>query len=391
MISNLKNFVKRFWPLSIKHEIEQYKNVMRKLNAIQEVLRLRIYELIEAEKVNAKQLHLISKELSTTSKTLDRYVKSEQLLYENNELDGKYRVVDLNRFVEFMRGPDLEKCYINLIDALDGESKKTVSMIHNRLDKISKSAAKSINLYTQKEKDELRRQDEYLRSNRFQLSDTCFSTGEFLLPVEYFDRTVFFDLHCKNEINNLNKTLNKCIIDAGAYIGDSALVLSKWTQKNIYCFEAMSKNFELLTKTIKMNNIENAVPVKLALGDKAGKLKFHYFDYSSTCSVNNQADVETEDVEVVTLDDYVCENNLDVGLIKVDIEGSEQMFLQGAKKTICEQRPILLISIYHKPEDFYYIKPEIERWNLGYTFKIHKPISKSVIIGTVLIAETDKK
>ena len=87
------------------------------------------------------------------------------------------------------------------------------------------------------------------------------------------------------------------------------------------------------------------------------------------------------------MDAYLLKNNLDVGLIKVDIEGLERMFLRGAKETICSQKPALIISIYHNPEDFFLIKPEIESWKLGYKFRIHRPITASVILETVLIAE----
>lgn len=54
-----------------------------------------------------------------------------------------------------------------------------------------------------------------------------------------------------------------------------------------------------------------------------------------------------EEISIITLDSFVEENNIRVGLIKVDIEGSEQDFLKGAEKTIKTQKPFLLISIYH--------------------------------------------
>lgn len=61
---------------------------------------------------------------------------------------------------------------------------------------------------------------------------------------------------------------------------------------------------------------------------------------------------EKIEVNQITLDEYVDSENIEIGLIKVDIEGAERNFLKGAKKTICEQKPILLISIYHSAEDF---------------------------------------
>lgn len=47
-------------------------------------------------------------------------------------------------------------------------------------------------------------------------------------------------------------------------------------------------------------------------------------------------------MNVLSLDAFVEQNHLDVGLIKVDIEGFEQSFLQGAERTIKSQRPSLI-------------------------------------------------
>ena len=96
---------------------------------------------------------------------------------------------------------------------------------------------------------------------------------------------------------------------------------------------------------------------------------------------------DTIEVPVVALDEYIAEHPMEIGLIKVDIEGAEPLFLAGAKKTICEQKPILLLSIYHNAHDFFELKPLIESWDLGYKFKIHKPVLGSISGETLLIAE----
>jgi len=92
---------------------------------------------------------------------------------------------------------------------------------------------------------------------------------------------------------------------------------------------------------------------------------------------------------MITLDSFVDKFGLEVGLIKVDIEGYEREFLKGAEKTIREQRPTLIISIYHHAADFFDIKPIIESWNLGYRFKVYKPVDFSISREVLLIAEID--
>ena len=51
-------------------------------------------------------------------------------------------------------------------------------------------------------------------------------------------------------------------------------------------------------------------------------------------------------IQSMTIDSYVEENNLNVGLIKVDVEGEEKNLLKGAINTLKTQKPILFLSIY---------------------------------------------
>ncbi|MFX3627500.1 FkbM family methyltransferase [Campylobacter sp. LH-2024] len=81
---------------------------------------------------------------------------------------------------------------------------------------------------------------------------------------------------------------------------------------------------------------------------------------------------------------------MEIGFIKIDIEGFEQECLKGVINTIKTQKPAMLISIYHNPDDFFNIKPLIESWNLGYKFKIYKPIDFYIGLETALYCEIDK-
>ena len=92
-------------------------------------------------------------------------------------------------------------------------------------------------------------------------------------------------------------------------------------------------------------------------------------------------------VDCTTIDEYVEKNSLKVGLIKTDVEGAEKNLIKGAMKTITEQRPTLLISIYHSAEDFFDIKPMLESLNLNYQFRIYRPSMMNVLTDTILIAE----
>ena len=57
-------------------------------------------------------------------------------------------------------------------------------------------------------------------------------------------------------------------------------------------------------------------------------------------------------IEVTTIDKEIKEK---VTFIKMDIEGSEWDALHGARRIIQEQKPILAVCLYHKPEDLFRI------------------------------------
>lgn len=187
-------------------------------------------------------------------------------------------------------------------------------------------------------------------------------------------------------IYNIDYLKDKDIIDAGAFVGDSALIRSKYTEENVYAFEPTRQSYELMLETIKMNNRKNIVPVKKGIGAEDSVEIANIFSSGSSAKFDIGTG-EKEEIELTSIDKYVEENELNVGLIKSDVEGFEQELLRGAIKTIFDKRPILLISIYHTMDDFFYIKPLIDSWNLGYKFRVAKPIMGQILLETLLVAE----
>ena len=187
---------------------------------------------------------------------------------------------------------------------------------------------------------------------------------------------------------------NKDLIDAGAFTGDTSIPIAKFTDKNVYAFEPFEESFKLMKKNISSNNIKNIVPVKKSLGNKNGEMTL-YLSEGNVQGITNSPNIRDYDrelkVEEITLDTFVQENDLNVGFITVDVEGAEIEFLEGAKNTIKNQKPILNISIYHKPTDFFDIIPWIADLDVGYEFKVIKENPWSFLSDTVVQCRTKKK
>lgn len=279
----------------------------------------------------------------------------------------------------------------NLVRNLDIESKDTVFQILHRLRLLSENKPIS---FTAWEKEEVKEYLENFYPSKYMVSENWYYYDGYNLPIDHFELSVFWHKMGLDFLSYSDKICNKDVIDAGAYIGDSALIISEYTNGNIYGFEAFKDNFELMQKTIEMNSLSKLQPINMGLSDKI-EAKELYISDSSSCNCFDANDIYTFNesnkviVNCTTIDQFVKDNNLNIGLIKSDIEGGEQQLLEGAIDTIKTQKPTLLISIYHSLEDFFNIKKWIEDLDLGYEFKIYRPVMQHHFISeTVLIAET---
>ena len=279
--------------------------------------------------------------------------------------------------------------YLNLIKNFDNES---VEIINNIVSKICNYNDIDEPVYfSQSQSQKIKELSEEYNNKIIKINEELF-IDKYILPKNHFEIEVFYDKSGMDYVKNINQVKNKNIIDAGGYIGDSAIVFSDYTDKNIYSFEPFLQNYNLMLKTIELNKKNNIIPVNMALGNENKEISI----YSNSDTASSGISVETKQsdinsfenkVKMVTLDSYVKENNIEVGLIKTDLEGFEQSFLKGAIETIKEQKPVLIISIYHNYSDFFEIKPMIENLNLGYKFRIIKNRLNKVISETKLFAE----
>jgi FkbM family methyltransferase len=209
--------------------------------------------------------------------------------------------------------------------------------------------------------------------------------NQYYLPVEVpGDVSVFKHKHGLKYIplSVLNSLQNKDFLDCGAYFGDSALMFAKDFHPNkIYSFEPNLENYRNLLETIKYHNLKNVIPISKCVGEKCGEVNFYNMG-----PLSYVPEAEGDSVmEMTTIDEFVTERKLDVGVIKIDIEGYEMEVLEGAKETIVDQKPVLLLGIYHNPKEFFEAKQFVQELMPKYNFKFKilsdvRPIAESYII-----------
>jgi len=140
-------------------------------------------------------------------------------------------------------------------------------------------------------------------------------------------------------------------IDCGAYSGDTLIEANQFLNlKNIYLFEPDAENYSQLISNVSKSNL-NPICFPLAVSNSYQILSFNSNGEGGT--ITSQGSVH---IAATALDDVFSNNKID--FIKYDVEGAEIQALQGSKKLIAHSRPVLVISMYHRPQDLWEI-PEL--------------------------------
>ena len=338
------------------------------------------------------QLAQLAQELRTARTEIIAELHSRSLLSYIHA-----HIPQCQRFMQQMHElSDLPGRWRRLLAGLDEDSSECVARIIGRASILAGLNEQRVlladHICTPDELQELQRQRMLLRQQVVQLAPQVYAWRHYLLPVPVFRASVFLYRHQLDTLAHPQRLQRRDVIDAGACLCDSALILREYSQGRIHCFEAMSEHLKLMRRTIELNELHDVIMVGRALGAEHGSAEFRYAEGSSTMMPGMPAfsgSGTTERVEVITLDSYVeqLRDDSDIGLIKVDIEGAEQAFLCGARQTIARFRPTLVISIYHSAADFFEIKPLIESWDLGYVFRISRPPLAVGVDETLLICE----
>ncbi len=169
------------------------------------------------------------------------------------------------------------------------------------------------------------------------------------------------------DLDVIQATEKEVFVDLGAYIGDTVLdYLNQYganQYQKIYCYEITEDSFETLKNNL--SSYPNITLRKKAVSDQEGIL---YFQKSVVDhSANMVGSTGEEEIESITLDQDITEK---VTMIKMDIEGSEEKAILGAKRHITEEHPKMLISVYHNHEDIWKIPKMLkEMWD-GYHFRL---------------------
>lgn len=214
----------------------------------------------------------------------------------------------------------------------------------------------------------------YLRAINFRKTHRVKDRPEFCEEEEYF-----------NSLTNL--TQNEVLIDCGGYTGDTVQTFVQKTggaYKKIVAFEPDRMNYEKL-KAVSLEE-HDCFCIGAGVWDRDGEVSFREGDLAGS-RIEPGGGIN---IRVMSLDN--CEECREATFIKMDIEGSELMALQGARNLIKRNRPILTICIYHTDEDMLSIL-EWMRENLKnyqYYCRHHSYYKEDTIVYAIPVERSEK-
>lgn len=176
-----------------------------------------------------------------------------------------------------------------------------------------------------------------------------------------------YDHELFSQIKSLNLT-DKVIYDIGAHIGYHSLAFAVISGSNgrVFAFEPNPANVTRANEIIDLNpSLKNRITIlNRALSDHSGNTSFlstedveggtstgGFIDDASTLWERNRyvnkVGFKKTEVQIDTIDELVStKQTLPPDMLKIDVEGAEQLVLAGAKQTINTYHPIIIVEFH---------------------------------------------
>lgn len=157
-----------------------------------------------------------------------------------------------------------------------------------------------------------------------------------------------------------------CIIDAGAYDGDTARLFLAATGNRcvVHAFEPDPDNYPRLCSNIRGMGWPGQVKAhRLGLWHETTRLGFNG---TGDDSAGIREGASALFVNVTALDSFAQDFRLRPSYIKFDVEGAELSALAGSRRVIAACSPRLAVCVYHQASDLWEIPLLIRNLHPGY-------------------------
>ena len=149
------------------------------------------------------------------------------------------------------------------------------------------------------------------------------------------------------------------LIDVGSSTGSFGLLSALHPDLTVYAFEPVPLTYEVLNENVKLNGLQDKVsthPIGISNYDGMGVAYVVTADGGKGVSIVDGSPayhkvVEQLNIRVLTLDTFCSKHGVVPTFIKIDVEGAEQLVLEGATGIIEKYHPFLLFEYSQENAD----------------------------------------
>jgi FkbM family methyltransferase len=201
------------------------------------------------------------------------------------------------------------------------------------------------------------------------------------LPPEWrgIAKLVFaFRENYERELIYLSKILSpgNVFIDVGANIGIYSLAASRLVGETgrVLAFEPSVQSLPVLERNIGLNRLTNVRTFPVALAQNSGRAWLHRGPNPSLNSLGKDPSWKEDGEAIVTetLDKALNRAGIHrVSVIKMDVQGAEELVLRGARETLSSEHPVIIFEVWPEGASLLGLSPT-GPWDLlksgGYEF-----------------------
>lgn len=162
-----------------------------------------------------------------------------------------------------------------------------------------------------------------------------------------------FGRHYEPELAYLKQVLSpgSTFVDAGACYGVYTLAASTIVgrQGRVIAFEPAARAFRVLQHNLELNGVTNVRPYPAALTEKQGKTWLYRHPNVGCDSLGRDGSFTDygEQVASESLDDVLRQfPTRSVDVMKLDVQGAEELVLRGALATLRAHHPVVIFEVY---------------------------------------------
>jgi FkbM family methyltransferase len=140
--------------------------------------------------------------------------------------------------------------------------------------------------------------------------------------------------------------------DIGANVGFFTLLAARLVTSTgyVYAFEPIEANIRAMRRNIDLNHVRHVDVVCAAVSDTCGTVHMSPGNNQATCHLAYGAE-DGLSVPSTTIDAFVSAGHRPPDLVKVDVEGAENLVLSGMRDTLRTRRPIVICELHYDRDD----------------------------------------